>query len=406
MERQTRVKMHRMDYGILLTVTLLCAFGLVMVFSASYYYAQNYAGADYDGYFYLKKQAVYMLIGYPIMLLLSFFDYRRLEKYKVIGFLVSVVLLVAVLIFGEELNGGKRWLNIAGQSIQPSEIAKFGMMLYMCAFMSKKHAIMRDFKRGMLPMLLAIGVICGLIMLQPNMSMAVIVGMMGYALLFAGGADIKQMLLLGVVLVALFVLFAVIEPYRFARLTSFRDPWNDGDGGLGSGYQLIQSLYALGSGGLFGLGLNNSRQKLLYMTYGESDFIFAILGEELGFVGAVAVMCAYGFIIFRGLRTALRCRDRFGSLLATGITVVFALQVFVNIGVVTGSMPTTGQALPFISAGGSSLLIFLAAMGVLLNISRYTTAATRQLPVVAETRRGADLPVPRRDTRTPSPSTR
>lgn len=406
MERQTRVKMHRMDYGILLTVTLLCAFGLVMVFSASYYYAQNYAGANYDGYFYLKKQAVYMLIGYPIMLLLSFFDYRRLEKYKVIGFLVSVVLLVAVLIFGEELNGGKRWLNIAGQSIQPSEIAKFGMMLYMCAFMSKKHAIMRDFKRGMLPMLLVIGVICGLIMLQPNMSMAVIVGMMGYALLFAGGADIKQMLLLGVVLVALFILFAVIEPYRFARLTSFRDPWNDGDGGLGSGYQLIQSLYALGSGGLFGLGLNNSRQKLLYMTYGESDFIFAILGEELGFVGAVAVMCAYGFIIFRGLRTALRCRDRFGSLLATGITVVFALQVFVNIGVVTGSMPTTGQALPFISAGGSSLLIFLAAMGVLLNISRYTTAATRQLPVVAETRRGADLPVPRRDTRTPSPSTR
>lgn len=406
MERQTRVKMHRMDYGILLTVTLLCAFGLVMVFSASYYYAQNYAGADYDGYFYLKKQAVYMLIGYPIMLLLSFFDYRRLEKYKVIGFLVSVVLLVAVLIFGEELNGGKRWLKIAGQSIQPSEIAKFGMMLYMCAFMSKKHAVMRDFKRGMLPMLLVIGVICGLIMLQPNMSMAVIVGMMGYALLFAGGADIKQMLLLGVVLVALFILFAVIEPYRFARLTSFRDPWNDGDGGLGSGYQLIQSLYALGSGGLFGLGLNNSRQKLLYMTYGESDFIFAILGEELGFVGAVAVMCAYGFIIFRGLRTALRCRDRFGSLLATGITVVFALQVFVNIGVVTGSMPTTGQALPFISAGGSSLLIFLAAMGVLLNISRYTTAATRQLPVVAETRRGADLPVPRRDTRTPSPSTR
>ena len=406
MERQTRVKMHRMDYGILLTVTLLCAFGLVMVFSASYYYAQNYAGADYDGYFYLKKQAVYMLIGYPIMLLLSFFDYRRLEKYKVIGFLVSVVLLVAVLIFGEELNGGKRWLKIAGQSIQPSEIAKFGMMLYMCAFMSKKHAVMRDFKRGMLPMLLVIGVICGLIMLQPNMSMAVIVGMMGNALLFAGGADIKQMLLLGVVLVALFVLFAVIEPYRFARLTSFRDPWNDGDGGLGSGYQLIQSLYALGSGGLFGLGLNNSRQKLLYMTYGESDFIFAILGEELGFVGAVAVMCAYGFIIFRGLRTALRCRDRFGSLLATGITVVFALQVFVNIGVVTGSMPTTGQALPFISAGGSSLLIFLAAMGVLLNISRYTTAATRQLPVVAETRRGADLPVPRRDTRTPSPSTR
>lgn len=405
MEKRTRVKMHRMDYGILLTVTLLCAFGLVMVFSASYYYAQNHAGANYDGYYYLKKQATYMLIGYPIMLLLSFFDYRRLEKYKVIAFLGSVGLLMAVLVFGEETNGAKRWLVIAGQSIQPSEIAKFGMMLYMCAFMAKKHAVMHDFKRGMLPMLLIIGVICGLIMLQPNMSMAVIIGLMGYALLFAGGADVKQMILLGIVLVALFALFAWIEPYRFARLTTFRDPWNDGKNGLGSGYQLIQSFYALGSGGLFGLGLNNSRQKLLYMTYGESDFIFAILGEELGFVGAVVVMCAYGFIIFRGMRTALRCRDRFGSLLAAGITIVFALQVFVNIGVVTGSMPTTGQALPFISAGGSSLLIFLAAMGVLLNISRYTAA--KQLPVVAENRRSAPLPTARSESRRrPSPSAR
>lgn len=388
MEKRTREKMHRMDYGILLMVTLLCAFGLVMVFSASYYYAQNHAGANYDGYFYLKKQATYMLISYPIMILLSFFDYRQLEKFKVLGFLISVGLLVAVLLFGEELNGAKRWIVIAGQSIQPSEIAKFGMMLYMCAFMAKKQAVMHEFKRGMLPMLLIIGVICGLIMLQPNMSMAVIIGLMGYALLFAGGADVKQMLLLGVVLVALFILFAVIEPYRFKRLTTFTDPWGDGKNGLGSGYQLIQSFYALGSGGLFGLGLNNSRQKLLYMTYGESDFIFAILGEELGFVGAVVVMCAYGFIIYRGIRVALRCRDRFGSLLAAGITIVFALQVFVNIGVVTGSMPTTGQALPFISAGGTSLLIFMAAMGVLLNISRFT--AEKQLPVAAKSRRHTD----------------
>ncbi len=388
MEKRTREKMHRMDYGILLMVTLLCAFGLVMVFSASYYYAQNHAGANYDGYFYLKKQATYMLISYPIMILLSFFDYRQLEKFKVLGFFISVGLLVAVLLFGEEVNGAKRWIVIAGQSIQPSEIAKFGMMLYMCAFMAKKQAVMHEFKRGMLPMLLIIGVICGLIMLQPNMSMAVIIGLMGYALLFAGGADVKQMLLLGVVLVALFILFAVIEPYRFKRLTTFTDPWGDGMNGLGSGYQLIQSFYALGSGGLFGLGLNNSRQKLLYMTYGESDFIFAILGEELGFVGAVVVMCAYGFIIYRGIRVALRCRDRFGSLLAAGITIVFALQVFVNIGVVTGSMPTTGQALPFISAGGTSLLIFMAAMGVLLNISRFT--AEKQLPVAAKSRRHTD----------------
>lgn len=366
-----------MDYAILLTVTLLCAFGLVMVFSASYYYAQNTASTNYDGYYYIRKQAVYLALGYPTMILLSFFDYKRLEGFKVIGMLISLVLLVAVLIFGHELNGAKRWLVIAGQSIQPSEVAKFGMMLYMCAFMSKKHAVMKSFKYGMLPMLLVIGVVCGLVMLQPNMSMAVIMGMLGYALLFVGGCDGKQMILLLIAAIGAFVLLAVIEPYRMARLTSFTDPWKDP---LGTGYQLIQSFYAIGSGGLFGRGLNNSRQKLLFLTYGESDFIFAVVCEELGFFGALAILLAYGFIIYRGIRVALRCRDRFGSLLAAGITVVFAIQIFVNIGVVTGAFPTTGQALPFISAGGSSMAIFLAAMGVLLNISRSTEGSMQ--PVV------------------------
>ena len=360
---------HRPDYAIIFTVAALCAFGLVMVFSASYYYAQNTAGTEYDGYFYLRKQAMYLAMGFPMMILISFFDYRRLEQFKVVGMLVSILLLVAVLIVGDEINGARRWIVIGGQSIQPSEIAKFGMMLYMCAFMAKKHAVMRSFKKGMLPMLLVIGVICGLVMLQPNMSMTVIMGMMGYALLFVGGCDTKQMLLLAVVFVALFGLLAVIEPYRMARLTSFTDPWADP---LGDGYQLIQSFYALGNGGLFGTGLNNSRQKLLFMTYGESDFIFSIVCEELGLVGGLCLMGAYAFIVYRGLRVALRCRDRFGSLLAAGITVVFALQVLVNIGVVTGAMPTTGQALPFVSAGGTSMIIFLAAMGVLLNISRHT----------------------------------
>ena len=377
MARKAAKTQHRMDYAILLTVTLLCAFGLVMVFSASYYYAQNTASTNYDGYYYIRKQAVYLVLGYPTMILLSFFDYKRLEGFKVIGMLISLVLLVAVLIFGHELNGAKRWLVIAGQSIQPSEVAKFGMMLYMCAFMSKKHAVMKSFKYGMLPMLLVIGVVCGLVMLQPNMSMAVIMGMLGYALLFVGGCDGKQMILLLIAAIGAFVLLAVIEPYRMARLTSFTDPWKDP---LGTGYQLIQSFYAIGSGGLFGRGLNNSRQKLLFLTYGESDFIFAVVCEELGFFGALAILLAYGFIIYRGIRVALRCRDRFGSLLAAGITVVFAIQIFVNIGVVTGAFPTTGLALPFISAGGSSMVIFLAAMGVLLNISRSTEGSMQ--PVV------------------------
>ena len=370
-DKKLRKKRGHMDYPILITIGLLCAFGLVMVFSASYYYAQNTASVGYDGYYYIRKQAVYLAIGFPMMILLSYFDYHRMEKYKVVGILLSIALLVGVLIFGQVTNGAKRWIVIGGQSIQPSEVAKFGMMLYMCSFMSKKHAVMQSFSKGMLPMLLVIGVVCGLVMLQPNMSMATIMGMMGYALLFIGGCDTKQMLLLLVVLIGMFGLLAVIEPYRLARLTSFTNPWADA---LGDGYQLIQSYYALGSGGVFGVGLNNSKQKLLYMTYGESDFIFAIVCEELGLVGGLAVLAAYGFIVYRGIRVALRCRDRFGSLLAAGITVVFGLQVFVNIGVCTGLLPTTGQALPFISAGGSSMMIFLAAMGILLNISRSTNA--------------------------------
>ena len=361
-------KIGRIDYPIVLMVGLLCAFGLVMVFSASYYYAQNTASVGYDGYYYIRKQAMYLAIGFPLMLMISLIDFRKLEKFKVVGILLSIALLVLVLVFGQETNGAKRWIVIGGQSIQPSEIAKFGMMLYMCAFMAKKHAVMQSFSKGMLPMLLVIGIICGLVMLQPNMSMAVIMGLMGYALLFIGGCDTKQMLLLAVVFAALFALLAVIEPYRMAQLTSFVNPWEDA---LGDGYQLIQSYYALGSGGLFGVGLNNSHQKLLYMTYGESDFIFAIVCEELGLIGGIAVLAAYGFIVYRGIRIALLCRDRFGSMLAGGITVVFGLQVFVNIGVCTGLLPTTGQALPFISAGGSSMMIFLAAMGVLLSISRF-----------------------------------
>ena len=374
MERRAVAKPKRnlghIDYPIVLVIGLLCAFGLVMVFSASYYYAQNTASVGYDGYYFIRKQAVYLAIGFPMMLAISFLDFRKLERFKLIAILISIAMLVAVLIFGETTNGARRWIVIGGQSIQPSEIAKFGMMLYMASFASKKHKVMHLFTKGMLPMLLVIGVICGLVMLQPNMSMAVIMGLMGYALLFIGGCEGKQMFLLAIVLAALFALLAIIEPYRLARLTSFVDPWKDP---LGDGYQLIQSYYALGSGGLFGVGLNNSRQKLLYMTYGESDFIFAIVAEELGLVGALLVLMAFGFIVYRGIRIALLCRDRFGSMLAGGITVVFGLQVFVNIGVCVGVLPTTGQALPFISAGGSSMMIFLAAMGVLLNIARFNS---------------------------------
>ena len=356
-----------LDFSILLVVTILCAFGLVMIFSASYYYAQHYSGANYDGFYYLKRQAVYLAIGYPVMIGLSMLNFRVIQRANYLALIISILLLIAVLLWGRDLNGGKRWLNIAGISIQPSEVAKFGMMIFMCAYMAKHRHEMTSFRIGMFPMLIVIGLITGLIMLQPNMSMAVIVGFIGIVLLFLGGCDIKPLLIVGALAVVLVVILAFAQPYRVARMTSFRNPENDPQG---TGYQLLQSFYAIGSGGLFGKGLNNSYQKLLYMTYGESDFIFAILCEEFGFFGGTLIILLYAWIVFRGMMISLRCRNRFGSLLAAGISIVFGFQVFVNIAVVTGLMPTTGQALPFISAGGTSLLVFLAAMGLLLSISR------------------------------------
>ena len=367
--QNARLLRGKMDFSILLMISVLCAFGLVMVFSASYYYAQHYSGANHDSFYYLKRQILYLAMGYPVMLLVSLIDYRIIEKLRSLFMAISIVLLIAVLLWGRDLNGGKRWLVIAGISIQPSELAKFGLMIFMCSYMSRHRNEMSSFRYGMIPMLIAIGVIAGLVMLQPNMSMAVIIGFIGVVLLYLGGCDIKQLLILGAIAVVGFFVLASMADYRMDRLRSFGNPESDPQG---TGYQLLQSYYAIGSGGLFGKGLNNSYQKLLYMTYGESDFIFAILCEEFGFIGGLVVIGMYAWIVFRGLVVSMRYRNRFGSLLAAGISIVFGFQVFVNIGVVTGLLPTTGQALPFISAGGTSLLVFLAAMGLLLSISRDT----------------------------------
>lgn len=362
-----------LDFSILLVVTVLCAFGLVMVYSSSYYYALHTKGCNYDGYFYLKRQLIYMALAYPMMLILSKVNFRYIQSLGGVALLVSLALLVAVLLFGDVKNGGKRWLELAGISVQPSEVAKFGLIFFMCGYMARhKGADMRSFSKGLAPMLLVIGMVCGLIMLQPNMSMAVIVGAIGIILLFLGGIDIRYFLGLAVVAVILFLVLAVAQPYRLARITSFRDPWQDPQG---TGYQLIQALYAIGSGGWFGKGLGNSYQKLMYMTYAESDFIFAILCEEFGVVGAIVVILLYTWIVYRGMRISLLCGNRFGSLLAAGISIVFGMQVFINVAVVTGLAPTTGQPLPFISAGGTSLLIFMSAMGILLNISREVQTA-------------------------------
>lgn len=368
MEIRRRPQTGKMDHWLYIAVLAISAFGLVMMFSASYYSAQYSASTNHDGFFYLRNQVQYLLVGIVGMYVMSRIQYRYLEKLKVIALVVTILLMIAVVFWGQELNGAKRWLKIGSlPSFQPSELAKFVLILYMASFMASHGHMMQDFVRGMVPMLIIMGALAALLLMQRNMSMAMIVLLIGAVMLFIGGASMKHLFGLGMLMIPLFLVLAKVQPYRWARLTIFTDPWKDP---LGSGYQLIQSLYALGNGGLFGKGLNFSTQKLRFLTYGESDFIFSIIGEELGFVGCVLLMGAYFFVIWRGVRIAARCKDRFGSLLAGGITLVLALQVAVNIGVATSSVPPTGQTLPFISAGGTSLVIFMMAVGILLNISR------------------------------------
>jgi len=364
MEAQLKEK-KGMDYTLFAAILLICAFGLIMVFSASYYYAQSRFD---DGLYYLRSQGIYLAGGLVGLLIISRVDYHVWERLRLPFLIATMVLMFMVVFWGEERNGAKRWLNLFDiVTIQPSELAKFALMLYMAAFMARWPERMQDFRRGTMPMLMIIGAICVLVLLQKNMSMMVIVLMTGVVMLYLGGVPMKHLVLMGLCAVPLLFLVAWLEPYRITRLKIFMDPWQDP---LDTGYQLVQSLYAFGSGGLFGRGLNFSKQKLLFLTYGESDFVFAIIGEELGLVGCTAVILAYVFVAYRGMMIAIHCKDRFGSLLAAGITSIIAMQAAINIGVATSSIPTTGQTLPFISAGGTSLFIFLCATGILLNISR------------------------------------
>ncbi|MEG1547552.1 MAG: putative lipid II flippase FtsW [Clostridia bacterium] len=354
-----------MDFPLFTAVFLLCVFGLIMVFSASYYYA--YDKFD-DGLYFLKDQAVYMSAGIVAMLVISRIDYHRWDKLRVFALVLTLTLMAAVVIWGKEANGAKRWLSVFGLFMfQPSELAKFALILYMSSFMAKRPQHMKSFVNGVVPMLIIMALICMFLLLQRNLSMLIILMLTGMLMLFLGGAEIKHLLLMGAVAMPVFFLLAYAEEYRWARMLMFRDPFTSE---LDGAYQLRQSLYALGSGGLFGKGLNFSRQKLLFLPYGESDMIFSIIGEELGFIGCVMLISAYVFIVYRGIRIAIKCKDRFGSLMAAGITCVVGIQAAVNIGVATSSIPPTGQTLPFISAGGTSLLVFLGAMGILLNISR------------------------------------
>lgn len=353
-------------YDCVLTVitVALVLFGVLMVYSASSYNAEvNYG----NKFFYMFKQLLGAVLGIMAMIAFTFINYRVLGKLKYVILAVSVVLLVLVFIpgVGVESYGAKRWINLPFFTIQASEIAKFGFIIFTAAYMAKYRKKMTSFL-GIMPVLAVGGVICLLIMLEPNMSVTLCVVMLMFAMLFIGGAKIKHFCILALPVIAAIPLLIIAEPYRLKRLLAFIDPWASP---LGEGYQLIQSFYSLGSGGLFGLGLFNSRQKYLFLPFSESDFIFSIIGEELGLIGCVAVICGFILLIARAIAIAQNSSDLFGCYLAGGIASIIAIQVLVNIAVVTGSIPPTGLPLPFISAGSSSLIVFCSSIGILQNIS-------------------------------------
>jgi cell division protein FtsW len=361
----------RMDFSILIVTIILVCFGVLMVYSSSFYYAQQQYG---DPYYFFKKQAIGAGVGLAALLVLSWFDYRKLGKIKFILLLISIALLGLVLFVGQSVRGSSRWFNLPGigTSVQPAEIVKFAFILFAAAFMANHPERMKYFLKGILPLLLILGVIVVLLLMQPNFSTVIAMSLLCVTMMYVGGAKVWHVFGVGIGGLGGGLALLFSEEYRMKRLLAFIDPWADPQG---NGYQLIQSLYSLGSGGLFGRGLGNSRQKYLFLPFGESDFIFSIIGEEFGFIGALCLLLLFGFLIWRCIRVAYKSSDKFGCYIASGMSALIAIQVLMNVGVVTGSIPPTGLPLPFISSGSSSLVIMMASMGVMLNISKQVMRA-------------------------------
>jgi cell division protein FtsW len=358
-------KMESIDFILFAAAMTLVAIGVVMVYSASSYSA-FFNPKIRDSMYYLKKQGLSAIIGIGVMVFMIRFDYHKLKRFTNLIMLATVILIVIVL-FCPEVNGARRWIPLPGFSLQPSEIAKYVVILYMAKSIEFKGEKIKGFVYGILPYLIVSGFYAGLVLAEKNLSIATVILMVTLIVLFVAGARWVHFAgLLGIV-GTLGVLGIVLEPYRMERFISFLDPWKDP---RGDGYQLIQSLLALGSGGITGVTLGKSRQKCYYIPEPHNDFIFAIIGEELGLIGCTILIILFLIVIWRGIRVAMRAKDTYGTLLAVGITSVIAVQAVINIAVVTGSMPVTGVPLPFISYGGSSLLFNLMAMGILLNVSR------------------------------------
>ena len=354
-----------LDMPFLLLTVLLLAAGLVMMFSASYARAKWDTG---NPAYYFVRQAIFAAVGLGIMLLVGRLNYFIWYRTALLILLGSLALLALVPVIGVTVNGAKRWISLAGIRFQPSELAKLGMILSFAAMMSAWQDKMESFRYGVLPYALILGAIAGLLILEKHLSATMIVFIIGAIMMLLGGTKKRWFVLGGLLILGFLVAYVSLRGYAGGRIETWLDPWKDP---LGGGYQGIQSRYAIGSGGFLGLGLGRSRQKYLYLPEEHNDYIFAIVCEELGFVGAVGILLLFVLLILRGYWIAIHARDRFGTLVAAGLTTKLAIQVFFNIGVVSGLLPPTGISLPFFSYGGTALLLQLFEMGVILSVSRW-----------------------------------
>lgn len=364
--RRKKIKMKNIDYSLLCAILVLLVIGIIMVYSSSSYYAL-YQKDVYNSDFYFFKEITWSIVGIIGMLVTMSIDYHIYKRWTPWIVLITLGLLVVVLFAGADINGAVRWIRLGPLSFQPSELAKYVVVLYLALLIDQRKGKIKKFAEGTIFYLAIAGVFALLILLEKNLSITAIVMMVAFVMILAGGAKISHLLSLIPMGLAAGMGLIFIESYRLKRLTSFLNPWADTSG---DSYQLIQSLYALGSGGLFGVGLGNSRQKALFMPEPHNDFIFAIIGEELGLIGCIFIICLFIFIAIKGTSIAVKARDNYGYLLAIGIISVISIQAIINIAVVTGSMPVTGVPMPLISYGGTSLVFNLSAIGILLNISR------------------------------------
>lgn len=356
-----------LDIPFLILTLLLVAIGLIMLFSASYARAYNEDGSNPAKYF--IRQGSLAAVGIVIMLVISRLNYQYFSKFSKPLLVVAIILLIGVLAVGRESNGAKRWIQLpfVGR-FQPSEIVKLAVVMSFATLMTQYRDRMSDWRYGLLPYVVILGIIAVLLYMEPHMSATLIILAVGFVMMIIGGTKFKHLTLLGLAAVLLVGIYLMTKGYTGDRLAAWMDPESDPSD---KGYQTLQSQYAIGSGGLLGLGFGKSRQKYLYLPEEHNDYIFAIVCEELGFVGAVCIIVLFALLIIRGYWIAMHARDRFGLLLASGLTTLLALQVALNVAVVSNLLPSTGISLPFFSYGGTALMIQLAEMGLILSVSRW-----------------------------------